>query len=97
MNLLRVVAGCFLERGELLDRNVQLAKENTRLQQECAATKQALRHAVCARDDALGVVCDLRADVAALHRQVAVLMDFTPSDLRAMGEGGPFDQEGQAG
>ena len=84
MTVWRAVVACFLERGELLDRNVQLAKENTRLQRENAATKQALRHAVCDRDDALGIVCDLRADLRASQRQCEVLMTMTPSDLREL-------------
>lgn len=94
MKVLRALGACFLERGELLGNNVTLAAENKRLAQENAAAKVALRHAICARDDALSLACDLRADLAAMERQVAVLMDFTPTDLRAIDI---YDQEGEAG
>lgn len=88
--LFRLLTVGFLERVELVDRNVVLTKENERLHQENAAAKAALRHAICDRDDALGLVCDLRADLHASQRQCEVLMTMTPSDLRGLG---PFDQE----
>ena len=97
MNPLRAVAACFVERGELIGSNVTLAKENGRLAAENAAMKAALRRAVCERDEALGIVCDLRADLSASQRQCDLLMQMCPADLRALGETGPFDQEAGSG